>query len=157
MNTKKSPWPKAIIAFFAVVFAANWLLIYLAISGFEGLVEEDYYEKGLRYNDTVQQEKRLGWKIELSFADDLKTTDSNKAKVVIFDKAGMPIGGAKVKVVLRRPATDRFDREFEMVPSGCAYHGTLSIPVNGLWDLHVKAEKGGDRMEKNFRVRTISI
>lgn len=154
METKKSMWPKAIIAFFIVVFTANWVLVYLAVSGFDGLVEENYYEKGLRYNDVIQAEKRLGWKIELSFSDDLKTAAANKAKVVIFDLKGEPIGGAKVKLLLRRPATDRFDKEFELVPSGCAYHGTVSLPINGLWDIAVTAEKGADRMEKNFRVRT---
>lgn len=154
METKKSPWPKVIIAFFAVVFSANGFLIYQAISGFDGLIEENYYEKGLKYNEVIQQEKRLGWRIELSFTDDLKASSANKAKVVIFDKAGIPMGGAKVKVVLRRPATDRFDKEFDLVPSGCAYHGTISVPTNGLWDLNVKAEKGNDGMEKTFRVRT---
>lgn len=154
MNTSKSPWPKAIIAFFVVVFSANGFLIYQAISGFDGLTEENYYEKGLKYNDVIQQEKRIGWRIELSFTDDIKIGAENKAKVVIFDKSGAPVGGAKVRVVLRRPATDRFDKEFDLVPSGCAYHGTISVPVDGLWDLYVKAEKGADRMEKTFRLRT---
>ncbi len=153
MNTKKSLWPKAIIAFFAVIFMANGFLIYLAVSGFEGLVEDNYYEKGLNYNDVIQQEK-LGWKIELSFTDDMKAGAPNKAKVVIFDPKGEPIGGARVRIALRRPATDRFDKEFELVPSGCAYHGTVFLPVSGLWDIAVKAEKGDDRKEKTFRVRT---
>lgn len=154
METKKSPWPRIIIAFFIVVFSADGFLIYQAISGFEGLTEENYYEKGLRYNDVIQREKRVGWRIELSFTADPKTEIANKAKVVIFDKAGAPVGGANVKVLLRRPATDSFDREFELVPSGCAYHGDISIPVNGLWDLAVKVEKGNDTTEKTFRIRT---
>lgn len=154
MGKNKSPWPKAIIAFFAVVFAANGFLIYEAISGFDGLVEENYYEKGLNYNDVLQKEKQLGWRMELSFPDDLKAGADNKAKVVIFDRNGEPVGGAKVKLTLKRPATDRFDREVELIPSGCAYHGTVSVPVTGLWDISVEAEKGGDGMEKTFRVRT---
>jgi len=154
METKKSLWPKAIIAFFSAVFAMNGFFIYKAVSSFDGLVEDNYYEKGLNYNDAIQQEKRLGWRIELSFTDDVKAGAPNKAKVVIFDPKGEPIGGAKVQIALRRPATDRFDKEFELVPSGCAYHGTVSLPVNGLWDIAIKAEKGADRMEKTFRVRT---
>lgn len=154
MNTKKSLWPKVIIAFFTVIFMANGFLIYLAVSGFEGLEEEDYYEKGLNLNDAIQQERRLGWKIELSFTDDLKIDAANNAKVVIFDKTGIPLGGAKVKMVLRRPATNRFDKEFEMITSGYAYHGAVILPLNGMWDISVKAERGTDRLEKTFRVRT---
>ncbi len=154
METKKSVWPKAIVAFFAVIFAVNGFFIYKAVSGFDGLVEDNYYEKGLHYNDALMQAKRMGWKIELSFMHDLKTVAANKAKVVIFDKAGIPVGGAKVKLILRRPTTDRFDKELELVPSGCAYHGVVSIPVSGLWDMKVTAEKGTDRIEKIFRVRT---
>ena len=104
--------------------------------------------------EVIQQEKRLGWKIELSFTDDMKVGAPNKAKVVIFDPKGEFIEGAKVQITLRRPATNRFDKELELVPSGCAYHGTVSLPVNGLWDIAVKGEKGADRMEKTFRVRT---
>lgn len=154
METKKSLWPKAIIAFFSVVFAMNGFFIYKAVSGFDGLVEDNYYEKGLKYNDVIQQKKRLGWKIELSFTDDLKTAAPNKAKVVIFDHKGEPIGGANVQIALRRPATNEFDNNFELVPSGCAYHGNISVPVSGLWDLMVTAEKGTERVEKTFRVRT---
>ena len=142
METKKSLWPKAIVASFAVIFAVNGFFIYKAVSGFDGLVEDNYYEK------------RLGWKIELSFTDDLKTAAPNKAKVVIFDPKGEPVSGVKVRIALSRPATSKFDNKFEFIPSGCAYHGTVSIPVSGLWDMKVTAEKGTDRIEKIFRVRT---
>lgn len=154
METQKSLWPKAIVASFAVIFAVNGFFIYMAVSGFDGLVEDNYYEKGLHYNDALQQAKRLGWKIELSFTDDLKTVAANKAKVVIFDPKGEPVSGVKVRIALSRPATSKFDSKFELVPSGCAYHGTVSIPVSGLWDMKVTAEKGTDRIEKIFRVRT---
>ena len=154
MGTKKSLWPKAIVTSFAIIFAVNGFFIYTAVSGFDGLVEDNYYEKGLHYNDALQQEKRLGWKIELSFTDDLKTAAPNKAKVVIFDPKGEPVSGVRVGIALSRPATSKFDSKFELVPSGCAYHGSVSIPVSGLWDMKVTAEKGTDRIEKIFRVRT---
>lgn len=154
METKKSIWPKAIVASFVAIFAVNGFFIYKAVSSFDGIVEDNYYEKGLNYNDVVQQGKRLGWRIELSFTDDLKTAVPNKAKVVIFGPKGEPIGGAKVNIAMSRPATSKLDSSFELVPSGCAYHGTVSLPVSGFWDMKVVVEKGKDRMEKTFRVRT---
>lgn len=154
MSMKKSLWPKAIIGFFAVVFLANGTFIYLALKSSDGLVEENYYEKGLNYDDLLQRQKRLGWQIDLTFAGDLKPGDTNDAKVVISDKTGAPIGDAKVRLVLKRPATNRYDRDFELTPSGCAYHGKLLVPAFGIWDISVRAEKGDDRIEKTFRVRT---
>lgn len=154
MEEEKSGWPLAIIFFFAVVFMTNGILVYLAVSGFDGLVEDNYYEKGLRYNEVIRQEKRLAWRITLSSPDDLKPGTANKVKVVIFDKTGEPIGGAKVNLAVRRPATSRYDVEYELVPSGCAYHGTVNVPLPGHWDILVRAEKGADRMEKTFRMRT---
>lgn len=153
-NTRKSPWPKAIAASFVVMFAVNGFFIYKAISSYDGLVEEKYYEKGLHHDDGKLEQKRLGWNIQLSFADDLKTAAPNKAKVVIFDPNGEPIGGARVQIVLRRPATNSFDNKFDLVASGCAYHGSVSLPVSGLWDMIVTVEKGTSRVEKRFRVRT---
>lgn len=155
MESKKSIWPKAIVIFFAVVLSVNGFFIYKSVSGFEGLVEDNYYEKGLNYNNVIQQAKRLGWKIELSFADGLNPTAQNRAKVSISDTEGKAVDGLTVQIALRRPATDKFDDKFELAQSQGAYYGSVSVPVSGFWDMVVTAKKGTDRVEKIFRLRTV--
>lgn len=153
MKKKSSPWPIAIAASLAVVFIVNFTFLYLAVKTEDGLTDKNYYEKGLFYNSSLQDEKSLGWKIEVSFVNIPEVESSNGIMVNIRDTAGAPVGGALVKIVLKRPASDRFDRVFELVPAGSAYNGSISMPVPGWWDIEVKAKKDGKEMEKTFRIK----
>lgn len=152
---KRSAWPPAIAAFLSVVFAVNFMLLYLAFRTDDGLAEENYYEKGLMYNSALQNEKELGWDIEVSFDKTPGARDANGVIVRIYDKAGAGLDGAAVKVTLRRPTSDRYDRVFDLVRSGAgpSYSGAVAIPLPGIWDLRVTAGKDGREMEKTFRIR----
>lgn len=152
MNSEKTLWPRAIIAFFSVVLAINGFFIIKSITSFDGLVEDNYYEKGLKYDETIRRNQRLGWDIELYFTG-INTGAQNIAKVVILDSKGKPVEGASVHITLKRPATSRYDRDFGLVSSGYAYHGAVTVPAIGIWDFAVRAERGSDRLEKTFRVR----
>lgn len=151
---KRSAWPLTIAAFLGIVFAVNFVLLYLAFRTDDGLVEENYYEKGLMYNSTLRNEKELGWDIELSFDGTPGAKPANGVNVRIYDRAGAGLEGAAVKVTLRRPTSDRYDRVFGLVRSGSgpSYSGAIAIPLPGIWDLRVTAGKDGHEMEKTFRI-----
>lgn len=151
---KRSAWPLTIAVFLGVVFAVNFTLLYLALSSDDGLAEKDYYEKGLTYNSTLLNEKELGWDIELSFDGTPGARPAHSVNVRIYDRAGAGLEGAAVKVTLRRPTSDRYDRVFDLAGSGAgpSYSGAIAIPLPGIWDLRVTAGKDGHEMEKTFRI-----
>ncbi|MBI5826923.1 MAG: FixH family protein [Deltaproteobacteria bacterium] len=151
---KRSAWPLTIAVFLGVVFAVNFTLLYLALSTDDGLAEENYYEKGLMYNSMLRNEKELGWDIELSFDGTPGARPANSVNVRIYDRAGAGLEGAAVKVTLRRPTSDRYDRVFDLANSGAgpSYSGAITIPLPGIWDLRVTAGKDGHEMEKTFRI-----
>ncbi|MBI5903370.1 MAG: FixH family protein [Deltaproteobacteria bacterium] len=151
---KRSAWPLTIAAFLGIVFAVNFALLYLAFRTDDGLAEENYYEKGLMYDSTLRNEKELGWDIELSFDGTSGAKPANSVNVRIYDRAGGGLEGAAVKVTLRRPTSDRYDRVFDLAGSGSgpSYSGAIAIPLPGIWDLRVTAGKDGHEMEKTFRI-----
>ena len=128
---------------------ANAVLLYVAVATDDGLVNEDYYTKGLFYDEGLKGEKALGWDIGFSF-----TSKASAARLmVVISKAGDAVRGASVSVVLKRPATDKYDRAFELSPSGEAYTAEIEVPLGGLWDIEVTAGEGGKSMVKTFRIK----
>lgn len=145
-------WPFAIAAFLSVVFMVNAAMLYVAISTDDGLVDEDYYRKGLFYDEGLEGEKSLGWDIGL-FVTSGPSTPAVALLRVEVSKAGDAVSGASVSVVLKRPATDRHDHVLRLSPSGGAYTSEFEVPLGGLWDIEVTAGKGGRSMVKTFRIR----
>ena len=152
MEKKRSLWPYMIAGFLAVVFLVNFTMLALAIKSDDGLTDPDYYEKGLFYTSRMKAETELGWKIGFSFKDGGAPASENTVRIEVT-KDGAPVKGVAVRVVLKRPATNRFDAGFDLIESGGSYSGTVKIPSAGLWDLDVVAEKDGRSMERVFRVR----
>jgi len=152
MKKKRSFWPYIIAGFLAVVFLVNFTMLALAIKSDDGLTDPDYYEKGLFYTERLQAEKRLGWTMSFSFVDKPRAASPNRARVELAG-GGAAVDGATVKIVLKRPATSRFDAGFEMKHTGNAYAGEILIPSGGLWDIDVVAEKDGRTMERVFRIK----
>lgn len=153
MEKKRSLWPYLIAGFLAVVFLVNFTMLALAIKSDDGLTDPDYYEKGLFYTSRLKSEAELGWKIGFSFTNGASPASKNHPVRIEVTKDGSPVKGVSVRVVLKRPATSRFDAGFDFVESGGSYSGTVVIPSAGFWDVDVVAEKDGRSMERVFRVR----
>jgi nitrogen fixation protein FixH len=124
----------------------------VAVATDDGLVDEDYYRKGLFYDKGLEGEKALGWDIGLSFVPGASLAVPAMVRVEI-SKSGYAVKDASVAVVLKRPASGRYDRSLKLSPSVQAYTGEVEVPLGGLWDIEVTAGKGGLTMVKTFRVR----
>ncbi|HHL39224.1 MAG TPA: hypothetical protein ENJ37_01835 [Deltaproteobacteria bacterium] len=142
-------WPVGIAAFLGVVFVVNFTFISLAVVHDDGLTDEDYYRKGLFYDDRLRSERRLGWRVALSLEGAGETAG---VEVKVSRRGGGPLEGAVVTVERRRPATDRYDELYELAGEGGLYGGVVDFPLRGLWDLKVTVEKDGEALEKTFRV-----
>lgn len=148
----RNRWLLAIIAFLAVVFMVNSALLYVAVATDDGLVDADYYRKGLFYDKGLEGEKALGWEIGLSFVPGASSAVPARISVGIT-RLGDAVLDASVAVVLKRPASGRYDRSLKLSLSGEAYTGEVGLPLDGLWDIEVTAGKDGRSMVKTFRVR----
>lgn len=102
----------AVSIFFAVLFLINGIFVYYAVSTFNGVETSDAYRKGLDYNTRIAsntRQKALGW--TTSF-----TTRRSDQIVSLFikDNNEQPVAGLKIKAVIGRPATDKFDQSLAM-------------------------------------------
>lgn len=126
----------AFLAFFGVVFTADGIMIYLGATSQDGLVEENYYQKGITYNDVIQAKKRqaeLGWDFALNPPT---KTGAHPLEVKLTDGEGKPLSGLQVAASLRRPAQAGYDQALTLVEvSPGTYRADVSLPLQGLWDL----------------------
>ncbi len=146
-QSKKSPWPFIIAAFFSIILIANICLVYAATRSYDGLVFANYYERGLKYNDVIQMEKRqreLGWSLDLSVG----LSEKNKvlARIFLTDKNKLPIDMAAVKLEFIRPTSAGKDTSAALDNKGNGvYAGEVIIPFSGNWDVKIIAAKENDR------------
>lgn len=148
---KRSRWPLAIGASLGVVFAVNAAFLGLALWSDDGLVERDYYEKGLKYGERLKDERELGWRLSLSAESG--GHGSRLVSVGLIDRDGRALAGAKVTLIVMRPATKGFDALHELKDDSGLYKGRVALPLEGWWDFKVRATKDGRAVEETFRLK----
>ncbi|VAV84002.1 hypothetical protein MNBD_DELTA01-460 [hydrothermal vent metagenome] len=145
-------WPLTIVIFFAVVFLMNSYLIYTAYKNFDGLADENYYQKGLFYDAHRSAAKKIGWSFALDFKDELATNIDLPFVLSLRDKAGEQLLGASVVATLRRLTTDKYDDAYVLTETGAGYTGVMRIPRTGKWEVFVEAENDGEKLVKRFNI-----
>ena len=148
-----------VLAFFAVVFAANGALVFFALESFPGLVANKPYETGLAYNrvlEAARSQAARGWTSELRL-DGTQGDGPGRVVVRMAGPDGKPVQGLAARVILRRPLGEAQDRRVtlrETTPR--LYAAKESPPLAGRWTATVEAEQGGQavfRMEHELMVR----
>ncbi|HEX7076523.1 MAG TPA: FixH family protein [Hyphomicrobiaceae bacterium] len=142
----------AVLAFFGTVFLANGIFIYAALSTYTGVVADEPYRKGLRYNDRIaaaERQEQLGWTAETSL-------DPAAGLTLVLRKAdGGPVSGLRVSGILGRPSTVEYDRQLVLqeVEPGRYVAGVEALSP-GAWLVDLKAIwPGTGETEPVYRLR----
>jgi nitrogen fixation protein FixH len=138
----------ALIGFFAVVIGVNVTMMTLAISTMPGTEVESPYLAGIKYNAEIsaaRAQAARGWRM----TSHVDRTGDGRAVVTIEarDRNGTPLAGLALSAKLARPTDKRVDRTFALAErSAGRYSGDAVDVVAGIWDLEVKADRGGERL-----------
>lgn len=135
------------VGFFGVVFAVNGVMLAMALSTHSGLVANEPYRKGLRYNERIaadEAQSQLGWTSEIRLSEDVR-----RLVVTLADREGRSVDGMRVTATVGRPSTNRADRSLELVPQA---PGRYEAAIQGLEagayvaSLSVARGRGGDEV-----------
>ena len=143
------PW--LFVAGFAIVFAVNGIMVWLAVGSFSGLYTPQPRERSLHYNEVIAQQANrdsLGWRIEPSWQP-----QENRLEIAVVDASGQPLTGARLQAELIRPAERRAPITVDMtaIDSG-RYAATVALPARGNWDLDLVVEWDGQRFAQTRRM-----
>src|SRR5687768_354460 len=93
-------WPMAVTTILGITVAANIWLIRTASGDPSFAIEENYYERGVHWDDELAQRatnRALGWKVVATMTREGTGNDA-VLHVVLTDSAVAPIEGASIVV-----------------------------------------------------------
>ncbi len=145
----------AMIGFFALVFFANFTMIYIAVTTFSGVETEDAYRKGRDYNrilEAARTQAELGWTMSIDSAVSGQLDQENVTlTVAMADRDGRPLEGLEVNLLLRRPGDDNYDqRAIARSTSPGSYQTDMPLLGYGRWLIEAVAI---DRSGNSFTMR----
>lgn len=165
--------PLAIAGFFGVVLLSDTILVIVSREGmpnwlaqaiapptraeqnvrsvFPGVVSHDYQQKESQYNEYLAQiaaQKKRGWQLQKGWLGEAVAGSPAVFQLVVTDRDGVPVRGAKVSGEFMRPSDSRMDQAFSMdeVEPG-VYQVRITLQEPGLWDLVMHVRRGDDLHE----------
>jgi len=153
----RNPWILAWLGLLGTVVLINFVFISMAFISSPGLVTEDYYEQGRKYEDNVIKmiaaKNNLRWETNLHVPNDFIV---NKTQVVRFnavDSNGLPINNAEVQVTAYRPsdADADFIVKLDNIGPGI-YQSYIGFPLKGIWDLKLRVNEGENTLDMVHRL-----
>ena len=139
-----------LVAFFALVAAANAVLIRAAVSTFGGVEAGNAYQAGLafaRERTEAAAQDSLRWQVDAKVAP---VRGETLVEIVARDATGTPLAGLAAYARLAHPTDKRLDRTVELTRTGVGRFEGRSAPATGQWTLEIDIERGDARV---FRSR----
>jgi nitrogen fixation protein FixH len=150
-----SAWPVAVGVILGTCVAANLWIIRLANSDPSFAIEENYYEKALRWDEELAQRRHnaeLGWQLAPALSP-ISANSGAELRLTLRDAAGKPLEGAAVTVRALHNARAGEPFDAELAPRGTAdFAARLPIRRPGLWELRFEVRRGTDRFTARQRV-----
>lgn len=140
-----------IIAFFALIFVANGILLYFALTSWSGLEVESSYEAGRSFNkevDAARAQAALGWQVDATA--DRAADGTATIRLVAKDANAVALSGLDFAGRLSRPTMRADDKSFKLAETGAGvYTTTIDGVAAGQWDLIVEAHDRDDRVYRS--------
>jgi len=110
---------------------------------FDGTVVEKPYEQGLLWDKIRSNKHESGWSAVVNNRKFNKGED--EVSISVLDKYGKPLSDASVSILVSRPSTTAYDRNYETLRrSDNSYAAKVYFPLFGYWDLKIKVAKKGE-------------
>ncbi len=143
-------WPIIVAALLGAHVLGCLVFMYLATSDPSLAVEEDYYQKGLAWDEHQRQaaaNAALGWQSRVTATPAAAPGDPTLVRLALSDREGRPVGGARVAgeaFAVARSATVAA-LSLPMTASPGLYEGPLAARRGGQWELRLEVQRGADR------------
>lgn len=148
-------WPIGIAMVLILSAGSNIAVMVVAKQDKAFAIEPEYYEKALRWDDTMAQERRnlaLGWGASASLVL-ARPGRPGQLDVVLTDPAGRPVDSAVVAVeaMHNARASQRYHASLTEGAPG-TYRAAIDAHRPGEWEVRVTAQRAGDRFTSTLRL-----
>ncbi len=140
------------LGFFAIVFAVNGVMLTMALKTHSGIVANEPYRKGLKYNERIAadaMQSELGWMSDIGVSP-----DARRLVVKLTGKSGEAIDGMQVRAEVARPSSSRGELHLVLEPKGPGYYeAELPEIENGAYIANLSVGAARDDAEAVYRAR----
>lgn len=141
-----------LVGFFAVVFAVNGFMAYMAQRTFSGVQTDNAYKLGLKYNDEISashNQAALGWRVEAALSPVKDAQGSHELTLSVRDKDGQAINDLEARAHLINPTHGKqnLDAPFRALGNG-QFRGRFAANV-GQWNLIIELYRGDKRVYRS--------
>ena len=148
-------WPVAVTAILGITVAANIWLIRIANNDPSFAIEENYYQRGVRWDDELAQRahnQALGWRVVATMSTE-RESSGERLHIALTDSAVMPIDGASivVKAVHIARASEPVEVTLAQLAPG-EYEARVPVQRAGLWELRIDVRRGAERFTATERL-----
>ncbi len=142
-------WPWLLTAGMSGIVGVNVAMLFVARSDANGVVvEQDYYRKAVQWDSTMalrDESARLGWHATV-------TLGSPAIELALTDATGAGVIGARVQATLIHNADAGRPTEVALQDLGDGrYGGAAVLAHRGLWEVRIRADRGGERFASTTR------
>jgi len=134
LDPNKGTWVfLCFLGFFGIVVAVNAIYITEALDSFSGVITDKPYEKGLAYDEVLNEAKNQSPLLKKPYFKD------GTLFWEILEESGT-VDDAIVTAKLVRPVQDGYDFEIELKQTQKGhYQAPLNLPLKGLWKAQLLA------------------
>ncbi len=145
-----------IFGLFGLLFIATFVTVRLSLKNHEGVMDKDYYEKGLNYEKVIGETREmlaLGYGFSGEIFENRKFLHTGKNKIRIsFTKNNSEIPNASVSMIIERGATSKLTAKHELAREGNHFIGEVELPSYGGWLFTFYGRDGKRTLQKTFQV-----
>lgn len=144
----RNPWLLGLLGLIVLVLAVNGTFIWLATHNKSTLVDREYKTKDRKskteYLSELGAQQALAWKTTIKKPKAIVLNVPTFYEISVADRDGKPVSGEmKVEAYRGADANKDFMNDFMEVASG-TYHGYITFPLKGYWELHIHVKRGTD-------------
>jgi hypothetical protein len=133
----KERWPWILMAGPAIVVVAGIVTLFLALTSFDGMVEDDYYKKGLAVNQELRRDK-----VAVAQGVSAQVMLSGREARVFLKATNMDKLPTQVKLHFNHPTRDGLDQAIVLENMGQGFYGgRLITDISGRWHVYIEDQE----------------
>jgi hypothetical protein len=142
-------WPLFVAGALTLQVASSMVTIYMATSNPSYAVEDDYYQKGLRWDETRAQQQRnrtLGWRLEHTVTPPTAAGDQAVLTATVLGPNEEPVAGAWISVEAFHNARAGQILKGQLTPGeDGTYEVSLPMRRSGLWEFRFVVTRNAEK------------
>jgi nitrogen fixation protein FixH len=141
-------WPILISSLLGIQIISVVTMVVVATHDRSFAIEPDFYQKGLHYQQTIEQRRenaRLGWSVKLDVSRPLSGSNLRNVTCRLFDRGGKPLQHAKIDLVAFAHLRASHAESGVMLPQDAGqYVATIPCADPGIWEFRLVVAQGKD-------------